>query len=247
MKEQFHQFEKDGFVLIPNFLNQKEINSLENAMQRILNYTNHPKSPKETHFYHGTRIVYQKGVLHRIVWAQGMEESFSLTSKQREIKSIINELFEVPVEDTFLQIINQLHLKAPGDGVSFQFHQDAENRRFGTSEWHDVLKNGSFIQTVLALGPLNKENGTLRFLPGSHKEGFLDLPNHPKKIDEMKKKYGEFCLECQAGDMVLFHPFSIHGSDANKSNSIRKVFINGYCPPKANLKHYPGCGVGKYI
>jgi phytanoyl-CoA hydroxylase len=244
MKE---HFEKNGFALISGFLNQKEISSLNLAINRVLSYTGDPNTPKETHFYRGSRIVFQNDVLHRIVWAQGLEANFSLASRLKEIKTIINSLLNIPADSPLDQIINQLHLKAPNDGVSFHFHQDAENRSYGTPLWKDVLQNGSFIQTVLALGPLNEENGTLRFLPGSHKEGYIDLPNSPDKLNQMKNKYGEVTIECEAGDLVLFHPFCIHGSDTNKSQEIRKVFINGFCPPKANRKHYPGCGVGKRI
>lgn len=241
------KFTKDGLVLIPNFFKKEEIVLLDEATNRILDYTHNPSSKKETHFHQGTRIVYQNGILQRVVWAQGMEEVFNITYKLIEIKSIINQLFQLSHDSPLVQIINQLHLKVPNDGTSYHFHQDAENRRYGTSAWRDVLKNGSFLQTVVALGPLDKENGTLKFLPGSHHEGFLNLSQNPGKIEEMKEKYGEYVLECKAGDMVVFHPFCIHGSGMNRSSSVRKVFINGFCPPRANLRHYPGCGVGKYI
>lgn len=237
-------YDNNGFAIIPQFINSHQITLLNQSLHRALSYTDAPETPKTTHFHAGTRIVYQEGHLHRIVWAQGIEPAFALSTSKNRIRELINTLLGCDTSAPLDQIINQLHIKRPQDGVSFRYHQDAENRSYNTELWNDLLGNGSFIQTVLALGPLNKENGSLEFLSGSHKEGFLSLDQRPAQIEKLKSKYPLVTLEAAAGDLVIFHPFCVHGSAENKGKELRKVFINGFCPPGANRKHYPGCGLG---
>lgn len=237
-------FQQNGFVVVPSFLASHQVQELNDSLNRVLHYLKSDHSIKQTHFYRGTRIVYEQDKLHRIVWAQGMEHSFALTTSKQRMNGLVNALLDQDYEAPLIQIINQLHIKSPGDGVQFRYHQDAENRMFGTELWDDILDNGSFIQTILALGPLNEANGTLKFLVGSHKEGYLNLKSTPEKLQGLSGRYKEFAITAAAGDLVLFHPFCIHGSSENRSQELRKVFINGFCPPGANKRNYPGCGLG---
>ncbi len=78
-----------------------------------------------------------------------------------------------------------------------------------------------------AVGDVNRENGCLSFIPGSHRRG-LRLHAYPKWNDKSNIGYlgiqdleeGEFQTlvhaEMKAGDVVFFHPQTIHGSGVNK-------------------------------
>ena len=52
-------------------------------------------------------------------------------------------------ETHMLQIINQAHFKAPGDGVDFPFHQDSVNRGVNTGRFKDVHGNRSYVNIRL--------------------------------------------------------------------------------------------------
>ena len=52
-----------------------------------------------------------------------------------------------------LQIINQAHFKAPGDGVDFPFHQDSVNRGVRSSEWRDGLPCHCHTANLLVAHP----------------------------------------------------------------------------------------------
>lgn len=247
LKKFYQTFQENGFVRIPNFLTENSLKTLNLSVDHILNQIDNASHGNETHFERGSRIVFQDQKLHRIVWAQSLDPEFALNSTMSSLKKLIRFFLGIESHLSLYQIINQLHIKSPEDKVTFQYHQDAENRGYGTNEWNDVLNNGSFIQTAIALSPLHKENGTLQFFSGSHQEGYLNLISEPNKLKNLKKKYPKVILECEPGDLVAFHPFCVHGSDSNLSDHQRRIFINGFCPKGANNKHYPGCGMGKKL
>jgi hypothetical protein len=57
------------------------------------------------------------------------------------------------------QIINQAHFKMPGDGVAFEWHQDSQNRRYGTELWTDGgAPHGAYIQTLTAVDEVTAYN-----------------------------------------------------------------------------------------
>ena len=154
-------------------------------------------------------------------------------------------------------IINQVHFKDPGDGVSFPWHQDELNRRFFDSEWEDCGKNGSYVAAITAIDPCTVENGAIFVIPGSHQYGYLNFEKflsteelqahlmNNKQVDVANKIQEPLLM--QPGDTVFMHPRLIHGSWPNTSNQSRRVLINGFSSPGANHRQYPGIGSTKRI
>jgi phytanoyl-CoA hydroxylase len=75
------------------------------------------------------------------------------------------------------------------------------------------------------------ENGALHVVPGTHKMGQLD---HIDTFSHLGLDDGEWPWEralpipgC-AGDTIFFHVKTVHGSQENRSNNPRPVFINRY-------------------
>lgn len=78
----------------------------------------------------------------------------------------------------------------------------------------------------------NRENGGLVIYPGSHKLGFVEHGYPDWKEGVNKAYYGIMKMpdenaikihpEMDAGDVVFFHPFIIHGSGENKTQGFRK-------------------------
>jgi hypothetical protein len=54
-------------------------------------------------------------------------------------------------------------------------------------------------------------------------------------------------ITAKPGSLLLFGPYTIHGSTANCSDKPRRVLINGYAYPGANKRVYPGCDYGRII
>ena len=74
--------------------------------------------------------------------------------------------------------------------------------------------------------------------PGTHKSGFIKhepfininglakfmIP--PKKLNELKKKFGVKAVEAEPGDVLFFHASLVHGSGHNISSKGRMVILS---------------------
>lgn len=89
-----------------------------------------------------------------------------------------------------------------------------------------------------AMERINRQNGCLCVIPGSHKGEFLkhEYPQWEGGVNKMY--YGIQSidpsqaplayLEMEKGDTVFFHPLLIHGSGANRTNGFRKAISCHY-------------------
>jgi phytanoyl-CoA hydroxylase len=89
-----------------------------------------------------------------------------------------------------------------------------------------------------AMEKINRKNGCLVVVPGTHKGQFLKhaYPNWEGGVNKMYYGIQEFDfknanlvhLEMEKGDTVFFHPLLIHGSGANRTNGFRKAISCHY-------------------
>lgn len=89
-----------------------------------------------------------------------------------------------------------------------------------------------------AMEKINRENGCLVVLPGSHKGEFLkhSYPDWKGGVNKMYYGIQNFDfeknklvhLEMEKGDTVFFHPILIHGSGTNKTKGFRKAISCHY-------------------
>jgi len=88
-----------------------------------------------------------------------------------------------------------------------------------------------------AMEEVNRENGCLVAIPGTHKGPLLehDYPDWEGPINSMyvgakgmNENTERVYLEMKAGDTVLFHPLLIHGSGANRTKRYRKAISCHY-------------------
>ena len=235
-QEQIETFFDKGYIILENLFPEEEVKKLASAADEVYETS---KKFSKTCMHENSRFVYTEGFLHRVVWAGAQNETILGVGNDERITIPVSQLLE---SKEIVQLINQLHFKVPGDGVHFPFHQDSENRGYGTEFWKDVNGKGSYVQTTLAIDPMTKENGPLLFLPYSGKKGHLSLD---KKADQKLDLSNPDILELSPGSLALFGPYTVHGSYPNKSKEARKILINGYASPGANFKKYPGCGLGR--
>lgn len=130
------------------------------------------------------------------------------------------------------QITNQMHYKNPGDGVSFQFHQDCTFRK-PDAAYRNLLK--SFCQIAIAVDESTVENGCLQFIPGSHKEkrallegGYEGWESNGGNAAMLSRFPAPVDGLMEPGDLMIWSAFTIHGSQPNRSSRSRRVYINGF-------------------
>ena len=124
---------------------------------------------------------------------------------------------------------SQLFCKPPSIGMAIPWHQDGEY-------W--PIRPLANVSAWIAIDPVTRENGCLRVIPGSHKEGLrphvlddrenlaLDQTVAPEHLDQDRA----VDLELEPGQMVLFDVFLMHGSNANTSGKRRAGLVYRYMP-----------------
>ena len=142
-----------------------------------------------------------------------------------------------------------MHIKPPQIGHPFPMHQD--NPFYGHED-------GRFIDVLVHLDDTGHENGEIRFLDGSHKDGHLkhiikteDGPCSPHLPTDDFHLEDTVAVPAQAGDVVLFCIDTVHGSYINQTKQPRRLVRMGYRDPQ-NRQEYgqsmgrPGVMVSGY-
>ncbi|XP_019634286.1 PREDICTED: phytanoyl-CoA dioxygenase, peroxisomal-like [Branchiostoma belcheri] len=89
-----------------------------------------------------------------------------------------------------------------------------------------------------AMEHVDRSNGCLVVLPGSHREGTIKEHGYPQweggvnylyhGILDFDEKTPRVHLEMEKGDTVFFHPILIHGSGMNRTKGFRKAISGHY-------------------
>jgi ectoine hydroxylase-related dioxygenase (phytanoyl-CoA dioxygenase family) len=258
---QIQEFHERGFAVVPGVFSEREVAEMREAFDRLQRTALHLGACAEgdgplVSTYEGSQFVLDRvpGAangnrvrIERVVWCGAAEPTLDRLGRDPRLLSIASRLLD-SIEMN--QLINQAHFKLPGDGVAFPWHQDSTHRRYGGGQWKDVNGRGSFVQTVTAIDDVTEENGPLRFIPGSCKLGHIDVA---RDDDEARVLAGMFDPSSaitpvmKAGSVVMFGPYTVHGSEPNRSDRPRRVFINGYASPGANAREYPGVNAGRLL
>jgi ectoine hydroxylase-related dioxygenase (phytanoyl-CoA dioxygenase family) len=239
-EQQIRQFFETGFVVLPRLFERHEVRRIGRAFERLQQIA---AGLRETTDIEGSRFVVEGARTQRIVWCNAVAPELERWCSDPRLLEPVFQLLEVPGEPALghvVQIICQAHLKLPGDGVGFPWHQDAQHRRYGSAEWVDVNRRGSYVQTALAVDEMTVDNGPLLFVPDSCRDGALPL----EEVERRAQAGPRFVLTAEPGSVVFFGPYTIHGSEPNRSEQPRRAWINGYACPGANRRPYPGCGLG---
>jgi phytanoyl-CoA hydroxylase len=123
-----------------------------------------------------------------------------------------------------------LHVKPPETGHPFPMHQD-----------HPFYphQDGRYVDVLVHLDDTRHENGEIRFLPGSHKDGPIEhitkdeqgnfssphLPMDKYKLEDTVP------VPALRGDLVIFSIYTIHGSYINTTDQLRRLVRVGYRHP----------------
>jgi hypothetical protein len=122
-----------------------------------------------------------------------------------------------------------MHIKPPQTGHPFPMHQD--NPFYGHTD-------GRYIDVLVHLDDTHHENGEIRFLAGSHKEGHLDHitetedgPCTPHLPTDRYRLEDTVPVPAKRGDVVLFSIDTVHGSHINQTKKPRRMVRIGYRDP----------------
>ncbi len=239
---QVREFFDAGYLVLRGTFTAEEVRTADAAFRRL---EARAQVLAESALVEGSLFVVERRAerplrIERIVWCGGAEPELGRLGRSPKLTVPASQLLGGPEMD---QLINQAHIKNPGDGVTFHFHQDSYHRRYGTELFSDVNGRGSFVQTLTAIDAMNADNGGLWVVPKSHLAGHIPTPDG-RLPEGAFSRTDAVPLSVEAGDTILFGPFTVHGSGLNAGTTPRRVFINGFCCPGANRREYPGAGTG---
>ena len=127
-----------------------------------------------------------------------------------------------------------MHIKPPQTGHPFPMHQD--NPFYEHSD-------GRYIDVLVHLDDTCHENGEIRFLAGSHKQGALkhiietaDGPCTPHLPTDAYKLEDTVPVPARRGDVVCFSIYTVHGSYINQTKKPRRMVRVGYRDPQNRQK-----------
>ena len=134
--------------------------------------------------------------------------------------------------------------KPAGTGRAVPWHQDGRY-------W--PIRPLATTSCWIAFDDATVENGCLRALPGSHRARKLfphRLVDDPEKVLNRELDAGAFDedeavdIELEAGRMVLFDCYLMHGSNANRSGSRRAGYSIQYMPASSHYDRWMDLALG---
>jgi ectoine hydroxylase-related dioxygenase (phytanoyl-CoA dioxygenase family) len=211
------RYDNDGYLIIPNFLTQPEVDLLYNLatndnILRSNAFDLNDQAGKRTKL---------------TLWFTPGNDTFSLlTRSERMVRSVQSLLGDGEV----CHFHSKLMQKEPKVGGAWEWHQD-----YGYWYKNGFLYPDALISVMLAFTEATKENGCLQVLKGSHKMGRFehlfageqqgaDMPF----VEEALKICEKIYVELKAGDALFFHPNLLHMSEANLSDKPRWSLISAY-------------------
>lgn len=146
---------------------------------------------------------------------------------EKRCKSVADQLRGGDMEVDF----DQIFAKKPEAGDSaFLWHQDA-------AYWPPLKSDTSALNCWLAVSNVTKENGCLRYVPGSHLEAQLRVhkpvgktreDSHAIYTDIKEEEEGVVDVPVFRGDVIVHHERVLHASWPNLSNEWRHAYILGF-------------------
>jgi ectoine hydroxylase-related dioxygenase (phytanoyl-CoA dioxygenase family) len=119
----------------------------------------------------------------------------------------------------------KINLKPPRSETRVGYHQDFP---------YTPHSNEDIVETLILLDDMSTENGCLHVVPGSHREGLLSLWQGDTFSGEIAAETVAALrprtvpVEGRAGDVCFMNAMVVHGSEANRSESPRGLFICCY-------------------
>jgi len=206
-QQQLDDFDRDGFLLLRNAFEQKEIDQIISWVNEVQGY---PEVPgKHMMYFEMSLLDKENRILQRMENVYEHHNGFKDLFDSDRVKGVVSDLFREPA----ILFKDKINFKLPG-GEGFDWHQDQQ------AGWWVYAK--IFITALICIDKVTPDNGPLEISGGHHKQGLIGKEWEPLNDANMKEmKFESILLE--PGDMVFFDSFVPHGSAPNMTNQSRRV------------------------
>ena len=204
--------DRDGFIVLKNAIPHELVHEARELTKEIIDYfeDDHHKDPFKNHL-HRHRV--DNGALYDLYFRHPEFQKLASHS------NVVGALKEIIGENLFMYE-NTLVYKPKGKNNEVPWHQDFMDRKDEPTKY--VI--------WVALDDVTVENGALKFIPGSHKNGFLPWFKVKGETHHTRLKLDGVDLDSyehgimNAGDVLIFHHLVIHGSDRVSVNQPRRAY-----------------------
>ncbi|MES2391601.1 MAG: phytanoyl-CoA dioxygenase family protein [Acidobacteriota bacterium] len=211
-------FERDGFVVVPDVFTGDELATLSNEVDRVVE--------GRAEYLPAEQLVYEPNTepprVRNAFHLHHYSDIFLKAAKNPELLELLGSILGKPLR----LYASQVFAKPALVGSIVPSHQDMPYWPFEPYE---------MISAWIAMDDSTIENGCVRHVAGSHKLGIL--PHAPSGVvgnslsvveDPRLKELTEVPVEVRKGSVILHHCLTVHRSEPNRSPKPRRGLIYVY-------------------
>jgi ectoine hydroxylase-related dioxygenase (phytanoyl-CoA dioxygenase family) len=226
-------YRRDGYAVLRGVFAPREVEAIGAAIDQVhAEGITHGRSFRHGNlFYNVAASAGGEKLVRMVQWPSYHQPVLNKVRLDKRLAEILEPL----IGSDLKQIINQIHWKAKGGVGDFAWHQDSRFRQ-PQSAYRNL--GASYVQTGLAIDPHRPESGCMRFIPRSHLRDNLNLddteevlgspPQDTALVEAGLSPADVVELVLDPGDLALWSPYLVHASGTNRSNHLRRLYINGY-------------------
>ncbi len=230
--KQLAQFNKDGFIVLRDFLDAKSCDNILRMAQIHLDakiepieteigYDSRDKEYRTSVTDYNSHAKEEHIIVRRLRQVYDRDALFKAWMENIKIRPILQQVLDDQVVITTAHH-NSIMTKMPFYSTATAWHQDRRYWRYS---------DDNLVSVWLALDDEHMENGVLEFIPGSHtmkfspeqfddKEYFSEIKEENKKIIATKVS-----TDLHKGDVVLFHSLLLHRANENSTDKPKISFV----------------------
>lgn len=236
---QLAQFRDQGYLILPHYVSEAARAAILHDAQTQLANAVEPIEYEADVGYDGapkSRDAVGGQTARRLLKAYNRGDALRNWASDADLITSLGQIFD---EDVVLTLAhhNCVMTKHPHFGTATGWHRDIRYWSFPRNE---------LVSVWLALGPETRDNGALRFIPGSHR---VQLQAHqldeldflrPDEPDNQALVAGGQQVELASGDVVLFHSGLFHAAGRNDGDATKFSVVFAYRgasnPPKPGTR-----------
>ena len=215
--EQVKKYEKDGYIIIDNVIDKVILDKVKLATDKIVENASWIIKSNDQYDLADNHSK-NKPSIRRIKQPQNFDNTFK---ELLFYPSVIDKVTSL-LGNNFRLHNGKMNMKSPSAGDLVDWHQDWA---FYPHSNDDVLAVG------IMLDDMTLENGSVLFVPGSHKgqvynhhhngyfAGAIDIKKNSIDLSKTVEVTGK------AGSITIHHARLLHASKPNNSNSMRRFLL----------------------
>ena len=227
---QIEQFHKNGYLLIPDLFDDKEIQVLQDAAETVYSLDR-----EEVFRENDGKTARTAFAAHKY------NEAFHRLGRHPRLIYPVEQLLDGKVYMHQYKV----NAKAAFKGDVWQWHQD-----YGTWARDDHMPEARAMNIALYVNSANEFNGPLWMIPGSHKQGVfeaghdLETTSYPlwtldkETITKLVDEGGIVSAHGNAGSVLMFYSTLVHCSPPNLSPWPRTVVYLSLCHVDNHIRRF---------